>query len=177
MCFDVIHKTSPLFFHQNAESSFLPQFPRSSSSSVETHNSLRVILGANLGHIAPKNQAPEPKLDMSSGSPCDSGISASSWTNDGANGRNKWTGGVLGDGGTSNSSTRSTSALSDCTFAPGSIKTDTAAKNLEITHTSPFPDRNFPSSMGSEVSEERQLYDSEVKVTEFGFFMSLLSSM
>ncbi|XP_026801717.3 leucine zipper putative tumor suppressor 1 isoform X1 [Pangasianodon hypophthalmus] len=148
---------------QSAENSFTPQFPRSSSSSVETHNSLSTILGTNLSHIdRPKNQTPEPKHDMSSGSPCDSGISGSSWTNDGANSRTKWTGGVNGDGGTSNSSTRSTSVLSDCISGPASVKTDTAAKNAETNRTSPFTDRNFPSSMESEVSEERQLYSSEV---------------
>ncbi|XP_053479972.1 leucine zipper putative tumor suppressor 1 [Ictalurus furcatus] len=147
---------------QSAENSFIPQFPRSSSSSVETHNSLSTILGANLGHIdRPKIQTPEPKHDMSSGSPCDSGISGSSWTNDGANSRTKWTGGVNGDGRTSNSSTRSTSVLSDCIPGPASLKTDTAAKNVDRT-TSPFSDRNFPTSMESEVSEERPLHSSEV---------------
>ncbi|MCJ8735444.1 hypothetical protein PDJAM_G00247330 [Pangasius djambal] len=148
---------------QSAENSFMPQFPRSSSSSVETHNSLSTILGTNLSHIdRPKIQTPEPKHDMSSGSPCDSGISGSSWTNDGANSRTKWTGGVNGDGETSNSSTRSTSVLSDCISGPASLKTDTAAKNAEMNRTSPFSDRNFPSPMESDVSEERQLYSSEV---------------
>ncbi|MCI4381339.1 hypothetical protein PGIGA_G00250510 [Pangasianodon gigas] len=152
-----------LYSSESAENSFTPQFPRSSSSSVETHNSLSTILGTNLSHIdRPKNQTPEPKHDMSSGSPCDSGISGSSWTNDGANSRTKWTGGVNGDGGTSNSSTRSTSVLSDCISGPASVKTDTAAKNAEMNRTSPFTDRNLPSSTESEVSEERQLYSSEV---------------
>lgn len=103
---------------------------------------------------------------MSSGSPCDSGISGSSWTNDGANCRTKWTGGVNGDGGTSNSSTRSTSALSDCISGPAVLKTDAAAKNVEMDRTSPIPDRNFTSSMESEASEESQLYSSEVKITD-----------
>lgn len=142
----------------------MPQFTRSSSSSMETHNSLSTILGTNLSHIdRPKNQTPEPKHDMSSGSPCDSGISGSSWTNDGANSRTKWTGGVNGDGGMSNSSTRSTSVLSDCVSGLASLKTDTAVKNVEMNRTSPFSDRNISSSMESEVPEERQLYSSEVK--------------
>ncbi|KAF5892899.1 leucine zipper putative tumor suppressor 1-like, partial [Clarias magur] len=148
---------------QPAENPFMPQFPRSSSSSVETHNSLSAILGTNLSHIdRPKNQTPEPKRDMSSGSPCDSGISGSSWINDAANSRTKWTGGVNGDGGISNSSTRSTSVLSDCISGPASLKTDTVDKNVETNRTSPFSDPNFPGSMGSEVSEGRQLYSSEV---------------
>ncbi|KAK3566281.1 hypothetical protein QTP86_030575 [Hemibagrus guttatus] len=149
---------------QTAEGSFLPQFPRSSSSSVETHNSLSTILGTNLSHIEPypKPQTPEPKHDMSSGSPCDSGISRSSWTNDGANSRTKWTGGVNGDSETPNSSTRSTSVLSDCTSGPASLKTDTTAKTVELSGASPSSERNFPSSLESEVCEERQIYSSEV---------------
>lgn len=146
----------------------LPPFPRSSSSSVETHNSLSTILGANLSHIdRPKTQTPDQKHDMSSGSPCDSGISGSSWTNDAANNRTKWTGGVNGDGAASNSSTRSTSVLSDCMSGPASLKTDMAAKNAETNRTSPFSNQNIPSSLEPEVSEERQLYGSEVKVTDF----------
>ncbi|XP_060787072.1 leucine zipper putative tumor suppressor 1 isoform X2 [Neoarius graeffei] len=148
---------------QSAETSFMPHFTRSSSSSVETHNSLSAILGTNLSHIdRPKTQTPELKHEMSSGSPCDSGISGSSWTNDGVNSRTKWTGGVNGDGGTSNSSTRSTSVLSDCVSGPASLKTDTVVKNVEMNHTSPFSDRNISSSMESKVPEERQLYSSEV---------------
>lgn len=146
----------------------MPHFTRSSSSSVETHNSLSVILGTNLNHIdRPKTQTPELKHEMSSGSPCDSGISGSSWTNDGVNSRTKWTGGVNGDGGTSNSSTRSTSVLSDCVSGPASLKTDTVVKNVEMNHTSPFSDRNISSSMESKVPEERQLYSSEVKLIDF----------
>ncbi|KAI5624069.1 leucine zipper putative tumor suppressor 2-like isoform X1, partial [Silurus asotus] len=149
---------------QTAEHSILLQFPRSSSSSVETHNSLSTILGTNLGHIdRPKNQTVEPTHDMSSRSPCDSGISGSTWTNDGANSRIKWTGGVHGDGGTSNSSTRSTSVLSDSLSGPASLNTDAVAKNMETNRTSSFTDQNFPSSAESEVSEERRLYSSEVK--------------
>ncbi|KAI5094624.1 leucine zipper putative tumor suppressor 1 isoform X2 [Silurus meridionalis] len=148
---------------QTAEHSILLQFPRSSSSSVETHNSLSTILGTNLGHIdRPKNQTVEPTHDMSSRSPCDSGISGSTWTNDGANSRTKWTGGIHGDGGTSNSSTRSTSVLSDSLSGPASLNTDAVAKNMETNRTTIFTDQNFPSSAESEVSEERRLYSSEV---------------
>ncbi|XP_047678794.1 leucine zipper putative tumor suppressor 1 isoform X1 [Tachysurus fulvidraco] len=148
---------------QTAEGSFMAQFSRSSSSSVETHNSLSTILGTNLRNIdRPKAQTPEPKQNISSGSPCDSGIYGSSWTNDAANSRTKLTGGFNGDGRTSNSSMRSTSVLSDCTSGPTSLKTDTTTKTVELTHTSPSSERNFPSSLVSELSEEQQLYGSEV---------------
>lgn len=148
----------------------MAQFSRSSSSSVETHNSLSTILGTNLRNIdRPKTQTPEPKQNISSGSPCDSGIYGSSWTNDAANNRTKLTGGFNGDGRTSNSSMRSASVLSDCTSGPTSLKTDTTTKTVELTHTSPSSERNFPSSLVSELSEEQQLYSSEVKLTDVYF--------
>ncbi|TUM11647.1 NEDD4-binding protein 3 [Bagarius yarrelli] len=150
-------------FEKTTDTSFLPPVPESSSSSVETHNSLSTILGTDLSRIdRSRNRTPEPNHDMSSGSPCDSGISGSSWTNEGANSRTKWTDKVNRDGRASNSSTRSASVLSDCTSGPASLKTDTMARNVELNRTSLSCDKNFPSSLETEASEERQLSSSEV---------------
>lgn len=115
-------------FGQPVERSITPGPPRCSSSSVETHNSLRTILGTGLSPARhSKLVTPEPKLNASTGSPSDSGISGSSWT-----------GGSNAEDRGSNPSTRSASVLSDLIHGQHGGRTDRSARTRG--GRSPFSD-------------------------------------
>ncbi|XP_062855574.1 leucine zipper putative tumor suppressor 1 [Trichomycterus rosablanca] len=155
---------------QTAERSLTPGFPRCSSSTVETHNSLRTILGSRLSPVERSKVAtPEPKLEMSTGSPSDSGISGSSWISDGVTTGNRWTGAVNGEDRGSNPSTRSASVLSDLIHGQHGARTGADRSSRIRDRRSPFSDLSS-GSMDELVMERKpegpesdlQLHNKEV---------------